>query len=80
MIILEDNDLALILFNQKMDRLVQNFLKNKSGRPEPDEEYLKFANICRRVAVYDVDLAWEAYVTAMTLGYGFGVFALKGSR
>ena len=78
MIVLENQDLALILFNQKMDRLVENFLASKS-RPELVTEYVKFVNLCRRVAVYDVDLAMEVFLAAVMLGYQFGISALKGS-
>ena len=65
------------MFNQKMDRLVENFVASKS-RPELVTEYVKFVNLCRRVAVYDVDLAMELFLAGVFLGYQLGMSALKG--
>jgi hypothetical protein len=31
---MQSRDLAIILFNQKMDRLIENVLTSKSGTPE----------------------------------------------
>ena len=77
MIELENQNSALIIFNQKMDKLVENFVASKS-RPELVTEYVKFLNLCRRVAVYDVDLAMELFLAGVFLGYQLGVSALKG--
>ena len=77
MIELENQNFALIMFNQKMDRLVENFVASKS-RPELVTEYVKFVNLCRRVAVYDVDLAMELFLAGVFLGYQLGMSALKG--
>ena len=74
---MENRNFALIMFNQKMDRLVENFMASKS-KPELVKEYVKFVNLCRQVAVYDVDLAMEVFLAAVFLGYQFGVSALKG--
>lgn len=77
---MESRDLAIILFNQRMDGLIENVLMSKSGTPRLKAEYVKFANICRRIGVYDVDLAWEAYYSAMMLSYWFGISALEGLK
>ena len=74
---MESRDLAIILFNQKMDTLIENVLTSKSGTPELNAEYVKFANICRRIGVYDVNLAWEVFYSGMTLGYAFGRLVLE---
>ena len=68
---MEERDLAIILFNQKMDRLVENFLSSKSEKPELKAEYVKFANVCRRIGFYDVDLAWEVFFSAIMFGETF---------
>ena len=54
---MENQNYALVLFNKKLDGLVENFMTSKTAKPELKTEYIRFANICRRVAVYDVDLA-----------------------
>lgn len=77
MIELEDRNFALIMFNQKMDRLVENFMAGKT-KPELVTEYVKLVNLCRQVAVYDVDLAMELFLAAVFLGYQLGMSALKG--
>lgn len=77
---MESRDLAIILFNQKMDRLVENFLSSKEAAPELKAEYVKFANICRRIGVYDVDLAWEVFYGAVMLGFCFGRLAVEASK
>ena len=74
---MDNQNYALVLFNKKLDGLVENFMTNKSAKPELKTEYVRFANICRRVAVYDVDLAWEVYATAMTFGAGFAMWAFE---
>ena len=66
-----NHDLALILINQKMDRMVENVLASKAGTPELKAEYVRLVNICRRVGVYDLDLAQEVFSAAMLLGYQF---------
>ena len=55
----------MLIFSQKMDRLVENFLSSKSGTPELKAEYVKFVTLCRRVGVYDIDLAWEVFYGAV---------------
>ena len=77
---MESRDLAIIQFNRKMDRLIENVLVSKSGTPALKAEYIKFANICRRIGVYDVDLAWEAFYSAMMLGYEFATLTLEEFR
>ena len=74
---MENQNYALILFNKKLDGLVENFMTSKTAKPELKTEYVRFANICRRVAVYDVDLAREVFVTAMALGSGFAMWAFE---
>jgi hypothetical protein len=77
---MESRDIAIILFNQKMDRLIENALMSKSGTPAVKAEYVKFANVCRRIGVHDVDLAWEAFYSAMMLGYAFGRLVIEASK
>ena len=62
----------MLIFSQKMDSLVENFLSSRSGTPELKAEYVKFANLCRRIGVYDINLAWEVFYGAMTLSFQFG--------
>ena len=73
---MENHDLGLIPFNPKMDKLVENFLRSEDAAPELKTEYVKFVNICRRIGVYNVDLAWEVFYGALMLGFCFGRMAL----
>ena len=68
---MDNRDIALILFNQRMDRLVENILASKAGTPELKAEYVRLLIICRRFGVYDLDLAQEVLSAAMLLGYQF---------
>ena len=46
---IENRDLETILFNQKMDWLVENFLSHKSVTPQLKAVYVKFVNVRRRL-------------------------------
>ena len=74
---MENRDLALTLFNQKMDKLVENILVSNAGTPELKAEYVRLVNICRRVGVYDLDLAQEVFSAAMLLGYQFAWMVIE---
>ena len=77
---MESRDIALTIFNQKIDKLIDNVLMSRSGTPRLKAEYAKFANVCRRIGVYDVDLAWEVFFSAMMFSYAFGTMVLEESR
>ena len=62
----------MLAFSEKMDWLVENFLSSKSGTPELKAEYVKFVNLCRRIGLYDIDLAWEVFYGAVMFCYQFG--------
>ena len=74
---MENRDLALTLFNQKIDKLVENILVSNAGTPELKAEYVRLVNICRRVGVYDLDLAQEVFSAAMLLGYQFAWMVIE---
>jgi len=60
-------------FNPRMDELVAHVTREDLLTPEFREQYVKATSLYRRVAEYDVDLAWDLFVSTMVFSYTFGV-------
>ena len=60
-------------FNHRMDELVAHVIREDVLTPEFREQYVKATGLYRRVAEYDVDLAWDLFVSTMMFSYTFGV-------
>ncbi len=60
-------------FNRRMDELVSHVIRNDVGSPEFRTEYLKAVNLYKRVAQYDVELAWELLPSTMMFAYTFAI-------
>ena len=63
----------LVRFNEEMDELVANVISNNLGTPEFRTEYVKAANLYKRVAEYDVELASELLPSTMMFAYTFAL-------
>ena len=77
---MENLNVSLLLFNRKMDGLVENILARNLGTPEFRAQHVRAVNLCRRVAEHDVDLASELFFTFIMLGIHFGLAALHPER
>ena len=74
---MENRDFAFVHIQSKIDKLIENILTSKSETRQFKPEYVKFVNICRSVGVYDTDLAWEAFYSAMMLSYTFSMMVFE---
>ena len=61
----------LVRFNRRLDELVDNVMGSNLGTAEFRAEYVKATNLYRRVAVYDVGLASDLFLSALMFSYHF---------
>ena len=63
----------LVRFNKRLDELVDNVLKQDVASAEFRREYVKATNLYRRIATYDVELAWDVFSSTLMFAYTFAV-------
>ena len=68
-----NQELDKIRFNARMDSLVENVIARNLLSPEFRAEYVKAADLYRRVADHDARLASEILFSSMMLCYHFAV-------
>jgi hypothetical protein len=62
-----------IRFDRRMDELVRHVVSQDIGTPEFRTEYVKAANLLKRVADYDPELASELLLTIWMCAYHFAI-------
>jgi len=63
----------LIRFNKRLDELVDNVIRQEVASADFRREYIKATNLCRRLANYDVELAWDVFSSTLMFAYTFAV-------
>ena len=60
-------------FDRWLDDIVENVVGSNETSPQLRTEFVKWANLLRRVAEYDIELAADVHIGAIMLAYTLGI-------
>ena len=64
-------------FDRWLDGIVENVVGSNDASPQLRTEFVEWANLLRRVAEYDIELAGDVHIGSIMLDYTLGISIIE---